>query len=153
MANNDQKVIKFYHIGGELGCFSNFSHHPVRMENDLEWPTSEHYFQAMKFPDYPEYMEHIRKLSKPGDAKRAGRTRKYKLRSDWERVKDSIMMDVCLAKFRQHDQCRKVLLSTGDALLVENAPNDSYWGCGKDGKGRNQLGKTLMAVREILRKK
>ena len=29
--------------------------------------------------------------------------------------------------------------------------NDAYWGSGKDGKGRNQLGKTLMRVRGDLR--
>jgi hypothetical protein len=34
--------------------------------------------------------------------------------------------------------------------LDENAPGDYYWGCGKDGTGRNQLGLTLMQVRDIL---
>ena len=29
--------------------------------------------------------------------------------------------------------------------------NDSYWADGGDGKGRNQLGKILMQVREELR--
>jgi N-glycosidase YbiA len=44
------------------------------------------------------------------------------------------------------------LLATGDDLLVENAPGDYYWGCGKDGSGKNRLGTILMEVREILRR-
>ncbi|GAB4239826.1 MAG: hypothetical protein Kow00121_66390 [Elainellaceae cyanobacterium] len=28
---------------------------------------------------------------------------------------------------------------------------DYYWGCGKDGSGKNKLGQILMEVREILR--
>ena len=36
-------------------------------------------------------------------------------------------------------------------MLVENAPNDYYWGCGKDGSGKNMLGQLLMKLRaEIL---
>jgi predicted NAD-dependent protein-ADP-ribosyltransferase YbiA (DUF1768 family) len=34
---------------------------------------------------------------------------------------------------------------------VENSPIDYYWGCGKDGSGKNKLGQILMEVREILR--
>lgn len=43
------------------------------------------------------------------------------------------------------------LLGTGDKEIVENAPFDYYWGCGKSGTGQNQLGKTLMQVRDQLR--
>lgn len=34
---------------------------------------------------------------------------------------------------------------------MENAPRDSYWGCGADGSGKNVLGKILMEVRATLR--
>ncbi len=47
---------------------------------------------------------------------------------------------------------RAELLGTGDGELVENAPRDYYWGCGRDGSGRNMLGKILMEVRESLRR-
>jgi ribA/ribD-fused uncharacterized protein len=43
-------------------------------------------------------------------------------------------------------------LSTGDEEIVEDSPIDSYWGCGADGKGQNNLGKILMEVRSRLRK-
>ncbi len=41
-------------------------------------------------------------------------------------------------------------MNTGNCPIVENAPGDYYWGCGKDGSGKNKLGEVLMQVREIL---
>jgi predicted NAD-dependent protein-ADP-ribosyltransferase YbiA (DUF1768 family) len=45
-----------------------------------------------------------------------------------------------------------LLLSTGDRTLIEHTKNDSYWGDGENGTGINQLGITLMKVRDHLRK-
>jgi len=80
-----------------------------------------------------------------------GRDRSHPLRSDWQQVKDEIMQHGLLHKFKTHADIREILLATGDELIVENSPIDYYWGCGKDGSGKNRLGKILMAVREILR--
>jgi len=80
-----------------------------------------------------------------------GRDRKRPLRRDWEKVKDNIMREAVLAKFTQHEDLRAILLGTGDARLVEHTVNDSYWGDGGDGSGRNRLGEILMSVREELR--
>jgi ribA/ribD-fused uncharacterized protein len=54
------------------------------------------------------------------------------------------------AKFTQHPDLRAILLGTGDARLVEHTENDSYWGDGGDGSGKNWLGKILMEIREEL---
>ncbi|CAF1495664.1 unnamed protein product, partial [Rotaria sordida] len=54
------------------------------------------------------------------------------------------MFKGCLTKFQQHPKLKQLLLSTGDRTLVEHTINDSYWGDGGDGSGRNQLGITLM---------
>lgn len=51
-------------------------------------------------------------------------------------------------KFTQHKDLKNILLSTGDATLIEHTNRDSYWGDGGDGSGQNWLGKTLMIVRE-----
>ena len=83
-------------------------------------------------------------------AARMGRDRKKKLRSDWESVKVGIMREAVRAKFSQHDDVRAILLATGDATLVEHTENDSYWGDGGDGSGKNMLGKILMEVRTQL---
>lgn len=130
------------------GCFSNFSAHGLVLD-DLYWPTSEHYFQAQKFAGTP-IAEKIRGLSKPKEAANMGRDRSFPLRSDWESVKDDVMRRAVLAKFQTHGDIRAILLGTGDEDLVENAPGDYYWGCGKDGTGQNKLGLILMELRQTL---
>lgn len=61
------------------------------------------------------------------------------------------MLRGLLRKFSTHSDIREMLLSTGDEELVEKAPTDYYWGCGKSGTGRNRLGVLLMEVRKQLR--
>ncbi|MBD2094180.1 NADAR family protein [Trichocoleus sp. FACHB-591] len=131
------------------GCFSNFSAHGFMLD-DLYWATSEHYFQAQKFIGTP-YLEKVRQTKTPKDAANMGRDRTLPLRPDWKQVKDDVMRKAVLQKFKTHADIRDILLSTGNEVLVENSPVDYYWGCGKDGSGKNQLGQILMAVRETLR--
>jgi ribA/ribD-fused uncharacterized protein len=141
--------IRFYRVSDAYGCFSNFSPHPITLDGKA-WPTSEHYFQAQKFED-EQHQEAIRTTKSPMIAARMGRDRKKTLRPDWEAVKISIMTDAVRAKFTQHDDIRAILLGTADARLVEHTTNDSYWGDGGDGSGKNMLGQVLMRVRDELR--
>jgi ribA/ribD-fused uncharacterized protein len=66
-------------------------------------------------------------------------------------VKVQVMREAVLAKFTQHDDLRALLLSIGETNLVEHSRNDSYWGDGGDGSGKNMLGRILMEIREQLR--
>ena len=143
-------TIYFYSTRGEYGSFSNFSRHGFELDGEY-WPTTEHYFQAQKFPE-TEHCQEIRQAKTPKDAAKMGRERFRPLRKDWEQVKDDIMRKAVLCKFETHADIREILLATGDEEIVENAPGDYYWGCGKDGSGKNMLGQILMEVREILRK-
>jgi len=143
-------VINFYSAGGEYGCFSNFSPHPIVLKGKT-WPTSETYFQAQKFAGTPDE-EEVRLAKSPMVAARMGRSRKRPLRPDWESVKDRIMHEAVLAKFTQHADLRVTLLGTGNARIVEHTENDGYWEDGGDGSGRNRLGQILMQVREELRR-
>ncbi len=61
------------------------------------------------------------------------------------------MHEAVLTKFTQHADLREILLGTGDAVIVEHTANDSYWGDGGDGSGKNKLGQILMRVRDELR--
>lgn len=133
------------------GCFSNFSAHGFELD-DAWWPTSEHYFQAQKFAGTP-VAEQVRQTHSPREAANLGRQRTLPLRSDWEQVKDEIMLQAVLRKFETHADIRAILLATGDEAIIENAATDYYWGCGADGSGQNMLGKTLMRVRQILRER
>jgi ribA/ribD-fused uncharacterized protein len=142
-------IINFYSTKDLFGEFSNFSAHPFSLGGKV-WPTTEHYFQAQKFPG-TEYEEDIRRANSPMIAARMGRTRKLPLRTGWETVKEDIMREALWAKFSQHAELATLLLGTGDAQLVEHTRNDSYWGDGGDGSGRNRLGALLMELREALR--
>ena len=141
--------IHFYSTKDEYGCFSNFSAHPVRLKGKV-WPTTEHYFQAQKFAGHPDE-EEVRQAASPMIAARMGRSRSHPIRPDWETGKDDVMREVVRAKFDQHPELRELLLATGDATIVEHTTNDSYWGDGGDGSGKNMLGRILMEVREELR--
>lgn len=79
----------------------------------------------------------------------------------WSEVKLSIVERGNYLKFTQNDKFKKVLLDTGDKLLVEASKNDSVWGIGftattaktvsREKWGQNLLGIALMNVRKKIR--
>ncbi|RHZ57323.1 hypothetical protein Glove_390g11 [Diversispora epigaea] len=144
-------TIEFYGLKSKYGKFSNFYKCNVTIDGKV-WSTTEHFFQAQKFPDQPTVQEEIRQLTQPRDAARQGRTQTG-LRSDWEQVKDDVMRTALRAKFTQHEDLKELLLNTNNSKLVEASPTDSYWGnAEKNGiKGKNMLGILLMEIREELK--
>jgi N-glycosidase YbiA len=144
-------TIYFYSSTDDYGCFSNFSSHGFGLDGKY-WPSSEHYFQAMKFKG-TKHEEDVRKAKTPKEAARRGRDRKRPLSKKWESSKDQVMYRAVLKKFESHDDIARVLISTGAEKLVENAPGDYYWGCGANGTGKNRLGQILMKVREELKQR
>ncbi len=143
--------IRFYRVNDEYGCFSNFSKHSFFVD-DVFYRTSEHYFQAHKFLENV-YKEEVLKAKTAREAANLGRDRKKPLRKDWEDVKDFIMKEAVYRKFtfKNNEDIKGILLSTGCAELIENTTNDYYWGCGLDGTGKNMLGKILMDVRQLIK--
>ncbi len=128
--------------------FSNFSPSLIEIEGII-YPTVEHAFQAQKTLDMVERL-FISGLPTPGKARQMGR--KLQLRKDWEEVKYDIMV-VCLRKKFSATQYKRILAETRDAEIIEAAErwNDTEWGIGKDGTGKNLLGKALMQVREEMK--
>ncbi|KAJ7157175.1 hypothetical protein C8R46DRAFT_909522, partial [Mycena filopes] len=150
MAPQTRPKILFYHAHNPHYGFTNFSPHPVQYKGK-RYPTSEHLFQAFKFMGTrPDIAEKIRKISEsPRDAFKEARKQQLQVyvRSDWKDVKIA-MMDIAVEhKFAQHNDLREELLTTGEAELVEDSADDAFWGIGKDGKGRNELGKALERLR------
>ena len=128
---------------------SSFSKHGFTLEG-LEWPSVEHYFQAMKFED-PTYQEKIRSAPSPMKAKKLGRTRFKKVRADWKQVREVIMIRAVYTKCRTFPELATILLETKDYRLIENSQYDYFWGCGRDRRGKNTYGQVLMKVRARLR--
>ncbi len=60
------------------------------------------------------------------------------------------MDQVLYLKFRQHGDLRSLLLGTFPAELIYVESGDTFWGDGA-GAGMNELGKSLMRVRERFR--
>ena len=147
------KEIRFYNRDDPYYEFTNFYRAPIQADGHT-WPTTEHYFQAQKFVGTP-YVGVIRKLTSAREAFQLARDPKVSRwrRSDWDGVKDDVMLKALRLKFMQHDKLQRKLLETGDKTLIEHTTNDSYWGDGGDGSGRNMLGKLLMQVRGDLRAK
>ena len=142
---------------GKYFFLSNYFDSPIPCEllNGEVMPaqTVEHYFQAAKTETMEEYKAIAATLT-PGQAKRLGRH--VTLRTDWEEVKEQLMLDALRKKF-EIPALREMLLITGDEELVEgNTWHDNTWGnCScdrcKDIEGQNKLGKMLMQVREEIK--
>jgi len=150
----DLPEIHFYRANERpYGVFSNLYRRPIVFEG-REYPTSEHAYQAGK-----AVKESVREwiLSAPSPslvAMAAHGLYTWDIAPDWSKMKFDRMRGVLRAKFTQHQDLRELLLSTGDARLVESAKTDNpvnrLWG-EVNGKGKNMLGTLLMELRSELR--
>ena len=142
---------------------------PLQIQYDgVEWKTSEHLYQALKYECQTEaekeWREHIRTANTPTIAKYLARLRtdtRYKWQTKYAQIvikyKDSvrlagdleqgsfrynIMYTACKAKFDTYLQLRQNLINTGIYVLGEDV--GGTWGI----KGENMLGLILMRLRE-----
>lgn len=114
---------------------------------DVLFESNEHAYQAQKATNEADF-NLIKNSFTPTLAKHFAKT--IKLREDWTKVKDSIMLDLARIKFSTPIM-RDKLLETEDSYIEEtNYWGDTYWGVYNE-KGKNKLGKILMKVREELR--
>jgi ribA/ribD-fused uncharacterized protein len=131
--------------------FSNFSSFAVYW-HDQDWMTVEHAYQASKFMD-EAIRTLVRNARSAHDSKEVARANHNKVRPDWDEVKLGLMEEILRAKLEQHPYIQQKLLESGDAIIVEDSPKDSYWGCGPDWKGENYLGRLWMKLRDEIRVK
>jgi ribA/ribD-fused uncharacterized protein len=158
----EQEVVLFHGADeskGEYRNFSNGSQHPIDMDGE-KFATVEHYFQAMKAKEFKddEIYNKILKAKTPKAAKALGKKVKNFVTEVWDGKRDEVMEKAIRAKFVQHPELRKELQATGDKLIGEADPRDTYWGIGTSmdlekakspskWRGQNKLGKILMALR------
>jgi hypothetical protein len=146
--------IRFYRASEKpYGAFSNLYRRAVEFEGET-FATSEHAYQAGKARK-PEVREWVLSAPSPALVAMAAHGLYYwDIAPGWSRTKFDRMRGVLRAKFTQHDDLKEMLLSTGDARLVESATVDNevnrLWG-EVNGKGRNMLGQLLMELRASLR--
>ena len=126
----------------------------------LTFPTVEHYMmwrKAMLF-GHTEVAGQILAAPDPRQAKSLGRQVAGFDQQIWDEHRYEIVVGGNMAKFAQHDDLARFLLSTGERVLVEASPIDRIWGIGlaaddsrasspREWRGRNLLGFALMDVR------
>lgn len=117
------------------------------------WKSTEHYYQASKFPGNKAYRQVIKNADSGGKAAKLGQANKPGKDHQWNSHKKQIMYHALQEKFSQDTHAQNILLNTGDKILIEAAAGstnfrpDFTWGIGDDGSGQNWLGELLMKVR------
>lgn len=150
------RVIRFKYSNDAYGFLSNF-YKKIFEADGIRWRTSEHYYQYKKLkflqsigePVSEDLLQSVINAKTPMEAKKIGH-RKLNNIDQWDAIKVEGMMDVLRAKF-QCIRLRDMLLETEDAILIESAWYDSFWGDGGwKNNGLNMLGKCLMRLRDEL---
>ncbi|RVP19467.1 NADAR family protein [Sinorhizobium meliloti] len=146
--------IRFYRASEKpFGAFSNLYRREIEFEGEV-FATSEHAYQAGKARK-PEVRKWLMQAPSPALLAMAAHGLYYwDVAPGWSKTKFDRMRGVLRAKFTQHQDLMALLLSTGDARLVECATADNevnrLWG-EVNGIGKNMLGVLLMELRGELR--
>lgn len=145
------------------GVFSNWAKFSFTLDN-IEWNCVEQFMMAEKallFGDNETY-ELILKTSDPKKQKALGRSVKNFDAAIWSEKARDLVYRGLVEKFKQNQELKTLLLSTGDKIIVEASPFDKIWGIGMDHlnplalnqatwDGTNWLGELTMRAREELR--
>lgn len=135
----------------------------VFTKNDKKWGNFsnfvggvEYIFQAEKYIHDKEHYNAILNAKTPSKAKylggkRGGKPLTKEQIEDWNNKRVMVMKRCIENKFSKDSEYSKLLLSSGDSYILEKSPWDSFWGGGRNGKGKNILGKILMERRNELR--
>lgn len=154
-------------------CF----HNPDEINGYLSnWYLSDFVKEGVQYSSMEQYMMHqkallfqdrdvadqIMETTNVGKIKALGRAVTNYEDVIWNGMRQIIIFDGLLEKFRQDEELKQKLLATGDDILAECAVQDHIWGIGlsmKDEKrfdmsvwkGQNLLGFSLMRARDILK--
>jgi type I restriction enzyme, S subunit len=121
-----------------------------------DYKTSEHLYQCLRFPDYPDVQELIRSKGSPMGAKMASKPhRAAKSRADWDEVRMDVMRFCLRLKLQSYRKSfGGLLLSTGEKPIVEESRKNTsdVWSARAEGEdmlvGDNWLGLLLIELRE-----
>ena len=156
----------------EVVCF----HNPEEVNGYLSnWFLSDFEIDGIRFSSMEQYMmyqkavlfcddkiaKQIRNTSDVGKIKALGRAVKNYDDVLWNGMRQIVVYEGLLEKFRQNSELQEKLLATGKSLLAECAVQDKIWGIGlsmkdekrfdlKEWKGQNLLGFAIMKVRDSL---
>lgn len=140
------KIVAFYER--EFYVFSNFSSFQVKWKG-RSWMTSEHAYQASRFMGKkPKVVEQIFKARSADAAYKIAQKYKGADFDDYREQDLKNMESILRCKLKQNPYVWHKLRQTGKRYIVEDSPKDSFWGFGANRRGRNELGKIWMKLRD-----
>jgi len=150
-AIQEKKAIGFFFPGGmngepdEFGNLSNYGPHSFLSDDGFLYPTREHCYQAQKLD--PAQKSQVLSLT-PDEARKF--CNKNLVVQNWHDIKGDVMAKTLAQCYEQNSSFKALLDSTkGKALYeISIANDDMFFGIGKNGEGRNELGKLLESVRD-----
>jgi ribA/ribD-fused uncharacterized protein len=134
------------------GGLSNMAAGSPIVLNGVNFFTSEHLYQALRFVNHPEVQRKIVEEKNPMKAKWISRANNELTREDWNDFKIKAMWFSICMKYLQNPNFRLLLSETGDMDIVELSKKDDFWGAYPVNEkiliGDNVLGLLLMRLRE-----
>ena len=159
-----RKIVCFHHPCEPNGYLSNWYASSFELDNVI-FSSVEQYMMFCKAKTFcdSEIGQQIMATDNVGKIKALGRSVKNYDEVIWNGLRQIIVYEGLVAKFKQNTDLSKLLLETEDAVLAECSVQDKVWGIGlsmKDERcfdihqwlGANLLGFTLMQVRNTLAK-
>lgn len=138
--------------------------HHIHTDEAHAFPTAEHWMMACKAAVFGNTDVFARVLAADAHDMRGVKALGREVRGFddgvWDAVREEVVFQGNVHKFRQNADMRAALAATGRKVLVEASPRDRIWGVGfaeknafaaRERWGLNLLGKALARVREALR--
>lgn len=141
MSNEVVKTSEQDFLRGDYPC-------SIVMESKT-YPSLEHAYQAAKVLDLDDDVRD--RIADAGTAREAldiGRERGIEIWPDWDERRVRVREYLTRQKFLASSALSEQLVATGEADILMDRHEDSFWGIGEDGLGANREGKILMAVRD-----
>ncbi|WP_445719972.1 NADAR family protein [Flavobacterium sp.] len=151
---NAKEAIVFRKTTEPFGGLSNMASGYALYINEVIIPSSEHLYQAMRYPTNPEIQFEI--INQDNAMKAKMISNKYKAqfsRPDWEKIQIKVMRWALEIKLAQNwDKFSTILKETQNKSIVEYATDNKIWGAKPINNGElvgvNALGRLLMELRE-----
>ena len=137
---------------GDYRWLSNFWSATI-MFKGIMFPSTEHAYVYSKLLPEAQSNEAVLKqllYKSAGQVKRFGKS--IPIRKNFDDIRVSVMTEITAAKYSAaNPELVENLLATGNAYIEEtNSWGDTFWGVNLEGVGLNNLGKIIMARRDIL---
>lgn len=152
------ECVAFSKTKESFGGFSNMSAEYSLRVGDMVFPTSEHFYQSMKYVDHPEVQNEIIGEKNPILMKNKQKKHRELVRRDWDELKEIIMEITVHLKLVSHwVKFGNLLVESGGKEIVEISKKDSFWGMIPQTSnseilvGENKLGDILVRFRELIR--